>query len=71
MICHIVKKGKLVSCGGCGTIWKNNILVDCTYCGGFGEIKKMDRIPTFLAPKEMDLGEFLTLGMLGIKVINP
>lgn len=47
MICQ---EGK--GCGGAGTIWKNNRLIDCPKCGGTGEISKMKHIPTYLQPKE-------------------
>lgn len=32
-VCPIPPKG----CGGCGTQWKNNKLVDCQRCSGKGE----------------------------------
>lgn len=28
------------SCGGCGTIWKNNVLITCPKCSGLGEDKR-------------------------------
>jgi hypothetical protein len=33
-------------CGGCGTVWSNNRLVDCSTCSGTGENSK-SKEPTF------------------------
>jgi len=44
MIC-----AKPKGCGGAGTVWKNNILIDCPRCSGTGENKK-GKEPTYSYP---------------------
>lgn len=42
------KDGTFEICAGCGTVWKNNILIDCPRCGGSGEERRGP--PTYSQP---------------------